>query len=461
MASVAQIVGACWVVPSLLVFAVVLRQRRLVFAGLIIVSCFLAGWWRGSTFAEQLHVFEGNYRKPVVLQVRALDDAIYGTQSQLTFTGGSIVLNGTQLPGKVTVSGFGLPAIFQGDVIQVEGKLSPGYGAYQGRISYGRLTLGGRKPMLMSAVKRKFNAGIETALPEPLASFSLGLLIGQRATLPDEVKQSLLMVGLTHIIAVSGYNLTIMLNASRRLLQGHSKRLNTLLSFGLMVGFIMITGGSASIIRAAIVSTLSIWAVYFGRTFKPVNLICCAAVITGMVYPFYIWGDMSWYLSFLAFYGVMGVSPLVGELLPERWKASVVIGVGLESIAAEVMTLPYILHYFGQMSLVSLPANMLVVALVPLAMLLSFIAGVVGFAAPAVAGWAALPAKLLLNYMLDITHLMSGLPHIFLENIDLALGQMLGIYIGVLVVVYLRNRQTKARKYATITDKRAIYQQGV
>jgi competence protein ComEC len=359
------------------------------------------------------------------------------------------------------VNGFGLPAIFQGDVLKVEGKLSPGYGAYQGKVSYGRLALLGRKPMLLSAVKRKFNSGIETALPEPLASFSLGLLIGQRATLPDEVKRSLLMVGLTHIIAVSGYNLTIMLNASKRLLQGHSKRLNTLLSFGLMIGFIMVTGGSASIIRAAIVSTLSIWAAYYGRTFKPVNLICCAAVITGLVYPFYVWGDMSWYLSFLAFYGVMGVSPLVGELLPERWSSSVVISVGMESIAAEIMTLPYILHYFGQMSLVSLPANMLVVALVPLAMLLSFIAGVVGFVAPFFAGWTALPAKLLLNYMLDITHVMSDLPHVFLENIDLSFGQMLGIYATVMAAVYWRNRQTKTQKYATITDKKAMYQQGV
>jgi competence protein ComEC len=252
-----------------------------------------------------------------------------------------------------------------------------------------------------------------------------------------------------------------MLNASKRLLQGHSKRLNTLLSFGLMIGFIMVTGGSASIIRAAIVSTLSIWAAYYGRTFTPANLICFAAVITGMVYPFYVWGDMSWYLSFLAFYGVMGVSPLVSDLLPERWSASIVIAVGLESIAAEIMTLPYILHYFGQMSLVSLPANMLVVALVPLAMLLSFIAGVIGFVAPIFVGWAALPAKLLLNYMLDITHLVSGVPHIFLENIDLSFGQMLGIYIVVLIVVYSRNRKTKSKKYATITDKKAMYQQGV
>jgi hypothetical protein len=104
---------------------------------------------------------------------------------------------------------------------------------------------------------------------------------------------------------------------------------------------------------------------------------------------------------------------------------------------------------------------MLVVALVPLAMLLSFIAGVIGFVAPIFVGWAALPAKLLLNYMLDITHLVSGVPHIFLENIDLSFGQMLGIYIVVLIVVYSRNRKTKSKKYATITDKKAMYQQGV
>jgi competence protein ComEC len=138
-----------------------------------------------------------------------------------------------------------------------------------------------------------------------------------------------------------------------------------------------------------------------------------------------------------------------------------VIAVALESIAAEVMTLPFILHFFGQMSLVSLPANMLVVALVPLAMLLSFIAGLAGMLIPSFAGWVAWPAKEILNYMLDTAHILSTLPHVFLENIELGLGQMIGIYVVVLGVVYWHTRKTKSNKYATITDKKTTNLKGV
>src|SRR5665213_3079382 len=109
---------------------------------------------------------------------------------------------------------------------------------------------------------------MQSALPEPLAPFAMGLLVGQRATLPDDIKQDLLMVGLTHIIAVSGYNLTIILHASRRLLAKRSKRLSTFLSFGLIAIFLLLAGTSASIVRAAIVSMLSIVTSYYGRTMK-------------------------------------------------------------------------------------------------------------------------------------------------------------------------------------------------
>ena len=86
------------------------------------------------------------------------------------------------------------------------------------------------------------------------------LKAGCVATLPPDVKDALLMVGLTHIIAVLGYNLTIILRASKNLLASRSKRLSTILSLGLIIVFLLITGFSASIVRAAVVSALSSYA---------------------------------------------------------------------------------------------------------------------------------------------------------------------------------------------------------
>jgi competence protein ComEC len=319
-------------------------------------------------------------------------------------------------------------------------------------MSFAKLTLLAHHGSLISEARRKFTAGMQTALPEPLAPFAMGLLVGQRATLPENVKQDLLMVGLTHIIAVSGYNLTIILHASQTLLGRRSKRISTSLSFGLIGLFLLLAGTSSSIVRAAIVSVLSITASYYGRSFKPLNLIALAAAITAWANPVYEWSDLSWYLSFLAFYGVMVVSPLVQQRWPGHWHKSIVGSVALESICAEVMSLPFILYVFGQLSLVGLPANVLITTLVPLAMLLSLFAGLAGMLTGAFAGWLAWPAKTLLDYMLDTAHLLASLPHVFVQNRSLSLVAMIGMYTLIVSLCAVLWQKTKLPRSDTITE---------
>jgi competence protein ComEC len=276
----------------------------------------------------------------------------------------------------------------------------------------------------------------------------MGLLIGQHSTLPDAVYQDLLVVGLVHIIAVSGYNLTIILRAGVRLFGRRSKYQTMLFSVSLIVVFLLLTGSSASIVRASIVSGLSLLAWYYGRTFKPVTLLLLTGAITGLVNPLYVWGDMGWYLSFLAFYGVLVLAPQVrGRLVPERIRESWLTAIVLESLCAEIMTLPLVLYVFGQMSLISLVANAVVAVFVPLAMLLSVIAGLAGVFAAPVAGWFAWPAVWLLTYMLDVAHLLARIPHVFLQNIVLPLYGMLILYTAVLLfnlVLHSRLKQNRA-----------------
>lgn len=435
-------------------FLLVTWSKRSAMSLLLAILCgLLLGCYRGSAYTQKLAAYEYLRYQKVTITARATEDAVYANNKQLAFSASNVVLeDGRQLTGKLQLSGFGENAVFQGDEVEATGKLYPGYGAYQGRISFARLQVTVHHPSLVSDIRRKFTAGMQTALPEPLAPFAMGLLVGQRATLPAEVKQDLLMVGLTHIIAVSGYNLTIILHASRRLLAKRSKRLSTLLSFSLIAVFLLLAGASASIVRAAIVSVLSIIAGYYGRSFKPLNLLALAAVITTWANPVYLWSDLSWYLSFLAFFGVMVLSPLVQARWPARWQRSLVGGVALESVCAELMSLPFVLYIFGQMSLIGLPANVLVVTLVPLAMLLGMVAGLAGMLAGPFAGWFAWPAALLLNYMLDIAHLMARIPRIFIQNRSLPLAAMLGLYALIILVALMLWHKTRLLKPDIITD---------
>lgn len=442
------------------VLAVILTVRQKSF--LTILSLLIVGLTfgelRGSAYMQRLADYRSLQGQKVTLHLQATTDGVYGTNSQISFDANHVVLDGTKLAGTVRVSGFGLNAVFQGDDVQVVGKLRQGSGQYQAFLSYGQLTFLHHHPSMISELRRRFVAGVQSSLPEPQASFALGLLIGQRSTLPASVKQDILAVGLTHIIAVSGYNLTIMLQASQRLLGRHSKRLSTLIAGLLLASFLLLAGASASIVRAAVVSVLSIWAGYYGRHFKPANLILLAAALTAWASPFYLWSDTGWYLSFLAFYGVLVVAPLMVTGFHRAWQRQLLGGVALESICAELMTIPLILFIFGQISLIGLPANLLVASLIPLAMLLCVIAGLAGMFVTGVVGWLAWPANILLTYMLDTAHVLAHIPGVFRQHLALAWWQMVACYTVVPVVTLML---THRANHVKITDKNQVMQPGV
>jgi competence protein ComEC len=167
---------------------------------------------------------------------------------------------------------------------------------------------------------------------------------------------------------------------------------------------------------------MSIAAWYYGRAFKPLTLILLAAAITVVANPLYVWGDIGWYLSFLAFYGVLILSPQIRHrFVPERLRENAIFGIAPESICAEIMTLPLILYIFGQMSHISLVANVVIAAFVPVAMLLTVLAGMAGTFLFPVAGWMAWPATLILTYMLDVAHLLASIPNIFVQGLGFSL----------------------------------------
>jgi competence protein ComEC len=352
----------------------------------------------------------------------------------------------------VSVAGFGVPAVYRGDEVQVSGKLYLRRGNVQAGVSFANLKVVARGSSPIDSLRRKFAAGLQSALPEPQASFGMGLLIGQRSTLPDEISETLVMVGLTHIIAVSGYNLTIIIEAARRLFGGRSKFQMLVVCLTLIGTFLLITGNSPSIVRASIISVLSILAWYYGRRFKPVALLLTAAAITIIANPLYLYGNVSWYLSFLAFFGVVVLAPLVVRRVYHEREPPLVPKMLLESLCAEIMTLPYVLFIFGQMSFVSLPANVLVAAFVPLAMLVCTVAGLAGMWLPELAGWFAWPARFLLDYMLQAAAALSRVPYAFVEHIGFSFVQLLfwyGIVGALLAHAHYKNRP----KHGILTGK--------
>jgi competence protein ComEC len=439
--------------PLLVLPWLFLIKTKNITALILVVALGLSlGLWRGGIYMQKLNEIKSLTTQKVTMTATATTDSTYGNRSQIEFIANKADLVYPQhkpLAGNFKISGFGVPMVYRGDRVQVSGKLYPMRGSNQGRIAYAKLERTSTSNSPIHDITRKFNAGMQSALPEPQASFALGLLIGQRTNLPQDLVLALTAVGLVHIVAVSGYNLTIIVRGVGRLRLG-SKYQKLVVSLALIAIFILVTGFSASIVRAAIVSILSLWAWYYGRKIKPLVLISFAAALTGLWNPFYVWSDIGWYLSFLAFFGVLVIAPLVAARLFTR-KPKLITMVVIETLAAEIMTLPLILMTFSQLSLVALLANVLVVPLVPLAMLLSTIAGAAGAIAPQLAGWLAWPARLLLTYMLDIVNLLSNVPSVFIRR-SISLSYMVGIYIFVVAIVFIAHKKLPKNKETVHQD---------
>lgn len=429
------------------------RQNVLTLLALVLLFGGL-GWWRGSVYMHKLVAHQSLHFQKVVVVGRAAEDAVYGQRKQLEFSLGSLQVvapKATSLVGGLTIRGFGEPAIYRGDIVRAEGKLYPTRGTNLGSISFAQLEVLERDSFWLNELRRKFAAGMQSALPEPAASFGMGLLIGQRSTLPKTTAEELKRAGLTHVIAVSGYNLTIIVMACRRFLAKHSKFQATFACLALIGVFLLLTGSNPPIVRAAIISLLSIGAWYYGRTIKPLVLLLLAAAITVIANPVYLWSSVSWWLSFLAFFGVLVLAPLIAKRLLGNKEPGALAGIVIESACATVVVLPYLLFIFGEASLVSLPANLLVVPLIPFAMLFGAIAGIAGMLLPAAAGWFAWPAAIVMTFMLDAASLLSRVPGAFAEHIGFPAGYMIVAYL-VLGFVCL-SLWNKGRKNGTITEK--------
>lgn len=420
------------------------------------IACCIIGNVYGQSYFRNLSIYDGMYGKNVELLVRAKEDAVYSKKGQLIFRADTIskLGNRQKIIGSLSIEGMGTTMVYKGDYIKVTGKLYPRKSLEQGSISYGQLTVVRRDQSVINSIRRKFIVGLQNALPEPMASLAAGILIGQRSTLPEDFNEQLTKVGLIHIVAVSGFNLTIIVMATRRLLVKQSRYQVAVFSCALMGMFLLFTNFEPSIVRASWVSVLTLMAWYYGRTIRPVLLLLIVASITAIINPLYIWFSVGWYLSFAAFFGIIVLAPLIKQrYLSKGHQNKVLPSILMETTAAQLCTLPILLFVFGRLQNISLLANFLVAPFVPFAMLFCFMAGISGLLGPTFINILAAPAKIVLDYIISIT--------IFLGNISFAqtkaritIWQMIYLYILLtLVVLMLLHQNRKSTRIIDIYEK--------
>jgi len=366
------------------------------------------------------------------------EDAALGKHGEMQLQLTNVRIDQQGFHGRVWASVASGASVKRGDTVYIKGALDEGFGSMAA--SMFRAQLERVEHPYPGDVARRFRDwfadAVRLGISEPQSSLGIGFLTGQHSALPSMLEEQLRVAGLTHIVVASGYNLTVLVGFVRRVFRGVSKYLSALCSVLLITGFVAIAGMGASMSRAGLVAGLSLAAWYWGRTIHPLVLLPFAACVTVLVDPAFVWGDIGWYLSFLAFAGVIVLAPLMRRYFwPKNKDTGVIKQILFDTLSAQLFTLPLILFVFGTFSTYALLANLLVLPLVPLAMLLTFLTGLIGLVAPGIVAIAGLPAQWLLSYMTGVVQRVAELPHAD-EKMVFSVPMLVGGY-AVLVVLCL------------------------
>ena len=239
--------------------------------------------------------------------------------------------------------------------------------------------------------------------PEPSSSLAAGILLGSRSAIPADNKQDFKTCGLTHILAISGYNIVIVISFISAICAFLPRKYSVTLSILMVAVFTLLVGASASVVRAAFMGSLSLVAKFFGRPYSGLRALFITGFAMALLDPFIIFYDIGFQLSFAATAGMILFSKRINEKLkfvPEKFSLRENLA---STWSAQVFALPIIFFQFKNFSAISTFANLVVLPFIPILMVGSFLGLIFGkiFAGPT---W------ILFEAVIYIIHLLAGIP---------------------------------------------------
>ncbi|HQU07855.1 MAG: hypothetical protein B7X04_02180 [Parcubacteria group bacterium 21-54-25] len=258
-------------------------------------------------------------------------------------------------------------------------------------------------------VKRSFLHALGLALPEPAASLAGGLVAGGTEGLGASLTSDFVRSGLIHIVVLSGYNVMIVAEAVLFALSFLARRAAAGIAALVIGAFVLAAGAGAASIRAGLMAGFALLARATGRTYDVTRALVVAALLMLLWNPLLLAFSLGFDLSIIATLGLILGVPLIEPHLAFI-KNLFLRETAAATITAQIAVLPLLLYANGLFSIVALPANLLVLPLVPLAMATSAFAGLVGVVLPALAPASALPAYALLSYIAWVVHAAATLP---------------------------------------------------
>ena len=424
------------------VAAIVLRQRPLIRMVFLVLCVATAGGARLA--AAEIPILPHSIRllndgAEVQIRGRIIEDPRRLADGQrVVFAAESVRSGGRWKPaeGLVLVTLPRYPERFYGDMLELTGVLTtpraatrPGdfdyrvYLARRGIFSLmkperSRLIAANQGNPVMATLLRFRDRARQTLLrelPEPQAALAVGILLGLQSSIPDDVLDHFSATGTSHILVISGWNITIISAALYSLADGmklaRRKAFWTIL-ITIWV-YTLFVGATPTVIRAAVMGSVVVLGQRLERPAHAWTTLFAACWAMTLWNPQTLW-DMGFQLSALATaslfaYGKGTEALLMQTPLRVRWLDWAREAL-TATLAAQILALPLILYAFGNLSLIAPIANVVMLPMVPSAMLFGALALVGGMIWLPLGQLLALPAYLFLAWLTEGARLFGQLP---------------------------------------------------
>ncbi len=273
--------------------------------------------------------------------------------------------------------------------------------------------------------RRAVSTVYQRNLPEPEAGLLSGMVLGDKAALTPALKRTMRDAGLTHVVAASGMNVSLIagLGVAIATIFFNARRA-AVLSVPLVWFYVLLSGGEAAVIRAGLMATFAFLARFLGRPGSARTGLVVAAALMLLVNPGLL-SDLGFQLSVASTAGV-----LAGTGKFSRLNNIPVVGESLfQTVLAQAATFPILFAAFGKYNLFSVIINALTLWVVPYITVIGIFAGIAGLIWSELARLFLIPAYFLLNYFVTVAGALGAFPFLVIKIEGSGFWLSLGYYL--------------------------------
>ncbi len=291
--------------------------------------------------------------------------------------------------------------------------------------------------------KHKIRYLIDNKLPESQSTILQALILGYKKEIPSYLREKFARAGVSHILAISGLHIAILISILSIIFTsffGLKPKLNFWVIFIFILFFVILTGLPASAIRAALMGLLLIIAKRIDRPVNGLRLLIFVAFFMLFLNPKLLGWDIGFQFSFLAVLGIYFLTPIFKKVFKKipNFKFLPIRSYLAVSLGAQIMVLPLIIYYFGNLSLIAPIANVLVLSIIPIVMIAGFIFVIFSLAFYSLSSLLSLPVFFLLTYILLIVELLQ-VPYLSFIFRSFPLFLVLIMYLIIILFICKKN----------------------